>query len=795
MSSASRAVMLAALCLGVLLVGIELFITAVALPRIIVDLSGWTDLRRASWIITAYLVAYIAATPLAGRAADRFGLPALMMASLALFGLGSLFSGAAQSLEQLVVARAIQGVGAGAIVPLATAGASHLYTGHARSRALGFVGAATFLGMAVGPVLGALVLENLQLRDALASVGIWGGALVDLLAPSWRWVFYITAPLSALALIYVWAASPGWDVKPSRSSMDAIGATFFTVALTSGLLAITLVGEQADGGGLPLAPVAAVIALLAGALAARRMLRTPEPFLDLRLFANRVFSGAVLVSLLTGYALATAIIGVATFVDRVRFSGPEEQGMLLGPLALAMAAGAFVSGFATRRVDATLVTMAGLAISIVGLLLLSTVRIDTELAVPMLAVSLFGLGFGLTVTPRTTAAVEAAGRAAFGMASGMVTVARMVGMGLGMAILTAFATTRIDTVSVAIEDQAFRDTILPPELVGAPLGDPMVLDALERWASAQAADVLGQLFIVAAIVLLVTAIPAWLMHGRRGRTAGTDATARAGTSSEPGAASSGRDARPPGTDDQPADSDEKRRASALASEDGRPVAAALLARHVVALVGDGRLLVVSDFDGTLSGLVSDPWGADMVPAARRALRRLAVAPGVQVVLLSGRTVLDLAGRARVGGIHYLGDHGAEWATALARLPARCPSCPARAGHALRRPPWPQRLRREVPRVIEEAWLVVEAKGPALTFHFRAAPDIEAARARLVAVVDAPRPRPRPRPLRWPSLTGAAALRCHGQGHRAAAAPRGASASRGRHAGRRPHRRPCLRGPA
>ncbi|HKZ91688.1 MAG TPA: MFS transporter, partial [Candidatus Limnocylindrales bacterium] len=120
MSSAARAVMLAALCLGVLLVGIELFITAVALPRIIADLSGWTDLRRASWIITVYLIAYIAATPLAGRAADRYGLPQLMIGSLGLFALGSLLCGAAQSLDQMVVARAIQGAGAGAIVPLAT---------------------------------------------------------------------------------------------------------------------------------------------------------------------------------------------------------------------------------------------------------------------------------------------------------------------------------------------------------------------------------------------------------------------------------------------------------------------------------------------------------------------------------------------------------------------------------------------------------------------------------------------------------------------------------------------------
>jgi MFS family permease len=517
MSGTARGVMLAALCLGVLLVGIELFITAVALPRIIVDLSGWTDLRRASWIITAYLIAYIAATPLAGRAADRFGLPALMMGSLVLFGLGSLLAGAAQGLEQLVLARAIQGAGAGAIVPLATAGASHLYTGHARSRALGFVGAATFLGMALGPLLGAVVLQTLELRDPLAALGVWGGPLVDLLVPGWRWVFYLTVPLSALALIYVWAASPGWDVKPGRASMDTLGAALFSVALTCGLLAVTLLGEQTPGG-LPVVPMAAGIALLTGALAVRRMLHTPEPFLDLRLFGDRIFSGAVLVSLLTGYALATAIVGVATFVDRVRFQGPEVQGELLGPLALAMAVGAFVSGFAIRRVDATLVTLVGLATSIAGLLLLSTVRIDTDLLVPLAAVSLFGLGFGLTVTPRTTAAVEAAGRAAFGMASGVVTVARMVGMGLGMAILTAFATTRIDTVSMAIEDQAFRDSILPPELVGAPLGDPLVLDALEHWASGEAAEVLGQLFIVAAGVLLVTAIPAWLM-GRPGRSA------------------------------------------------------------------------------------------------------------------------------------------------------------------------------------------------------------------------------------------------------------------------------------
>jgi hypothetical protein len=240
---------------------------------------------------------------------------------------------------------------------------------------------------------------------------------------------------------------------------------------------------------------------------------------------------------LTGGLVSARLVGVPGASDVLRGSivsyATDVKHDLLdvppGPVvseeaALAMAVGAFGSGLALRRLDGTLVTLSGLATSIGGLLLLSTVRIDTEFVVPLAAVSLFGLGFGLTVTPRTTAAVEVAGRAAFGMASGVVTVARMAGMGLGMAILTAFATTRIDSVSMAIEDQAFRDSILPPELVGAPLGDPLVLDALEHWASGQAAEVLGQLFVVAAVVLLVTAIPAWWMRrpGRRSDALATD---------------------------------------------------------------------------------------------------------------------------------------------------------------------------------------------------------------------------------------------------------------------------------
>jgi trehalose-phosphatase len=150
---------------------------------------------------------------------------------------------------------------------------------------------------------------------------------------------------------------------------------------------------------------------------------------------------------------------------------------------------------------------------------------------------------------------------------------------------------------------------------------------------------------------------------------------------------------------------------------------------------EGRLLLASDFDGTLARFGLDPWAASIIPTAQRALRRLAAAPDVHVALISGRTVLDLVARARIGGISYHGDHGAEWATArrgvrLTGLPVtREPADPVVAAMA-------ERLKAEVPRLVDEAWLVVEDKGPALTFHFRAAPDHEVARERVVAAVDA-----------------------------------------------------------
>ena len=522
MSGRARFLLLLALSGGALLVGVELMITAVALPSIIKDLSQWTELRQASWVVNGYLLAYIATMPLAGRAADRYGLPRLFMLALVAFATGSILSGMAQSLDQLVAARVLQGVGGGAIVPLATAGASLLYHGEGRARALGLVGACTFLGMAIGPFAGATILQLFDVTVAFTGNGSAGGLATELFTPSWRWIFYFGAPLAVIAFLFMWAAAPQWPVRHERGSLDALGAGLFTAAIAGGLLALTTLGETDSGSaGAPGAdtlfgpPLYAAIALVFGVLAVIHFMRARDPFLDLSAFRNRVFSSAVLVSLLTGYSLATAIIGAAVFVDRVRYAGSDEQRLVLGSLALATAVGALASGFLLRIVGIVVLSLVGLGLGAVGLVMLSGLVPESPLSTLLIGVSLFGVGFGLTVTPRSSAAVEALGRTAFGMASAGVTVARMAGMAVGLAVLTGFGSNRIQALSVVLTDQAARDLVLPAALHGRSLDDPLVVDALERWASGQAAGILTGLFLVAAAVMLVAVVPTVAMHARR----------------------------------------------------------------------------------------------------------------------------------------------------------------------------------------------------------------------------------------------------------------------------------------
>jgi hypothetical protein len=340
--------------------------------------------------------------------------------------------------------------------------------------------------------------------------GVGGQAAFALLVPAWRWIFYLGVPTALVAIVWTWAAGSSWRQDTRRGSLDVTGAALVTTALASGLVSLTMLGEQEEGP--PWGLIAAVICVAATVAAIRHLRRTAEPFLDPIVVRDRVTRAAVLVSLLTGYALATAIIASAVWVDRVRYGGPAEQRLVLGALALAMAVGAIGSGYLLRRVAIVALGLIGLGFAIGGMLLLGSASADTAQGVLVVGLAAFGLGFGLTVTPRSAAAVEALGPRLFGLASAAVTVARMAGMAVGLAVLTAFGTGRIEALSVVLTDQVSRDAVLPPQLQGRPLADPLVVDVLESWASTQAASILAGLFLVSALVLMAAIVPTLMLR-------------------------------------------------------------------------------------------------------------------------------------------------------------------------------------------------------------------------------------------------------------------------------------------
>jgi hypothetical protein len=250
--------------------------------------------------------------------------------------------------------------------------------------------------------------------------------------------------------------------------------------------------------------------------------RRAEPFVDPGWFRNPSFASATLVSLLTGYGFATAIIGGAVFVDRVLYGGPDQQRIALGALAAATAAGSLVSGLVLRVVGFRVTTLVGLGASIVAMVGMAAWPPATPIGEVATWLALFGAGFGLTVTPRSAAAVAALGEHAYGIASATVTVARMIGMAIGLATLTAFGSTIIDELWAQIRatPDAYK-AFIPESLRGRAFNDGLVVEALEQWASGEAARILVGVFLVAAAVTAVAVLPTLAL----GRSRPTDAGA------------------------------------------------------------------------------------------------------------------------------------------------------------------------------------------------------------------------------------------------------------------------------
>ena len=498
--------------LGVFLGGAELMVVAIALPSIVADFGGWEDLARASWIVNAYLLAYIVAMPLAGRAADLWGARRLYVVALILFCAGSLGAGLSRlagpdaGLNWLIAARVVQGLGGGALVPLSMALASHLFGGRARAAALGVEGAATFVGMAVGPAYGAWVLLNVRLP--LPGVDL----------EAWQWIFFLNVPAGIVTLLLIYVVAGGIETPRASGRIDLLGGLLISVMLLSGVGALAQAGQRGWADPLILAGFGvAAASLLAFVLLE---LRLRAPLVDPRLFTNRSFSAANAVSLLTGYTLATAIIGGPVFVNRVLNAGADQSALALTALTAAIAGGAIVGGIISGVAGERLTAVLGVGFSAIGLLLAT--GWGTGIGLERLArdLAIFGAGFGLTVSPRATAAVEAAGASAYGVASAMLQITRTVGMSIGLALLTSIGQNRIDELTALIEDPVRRDSLVQqlghPEFVGVdPHTSLALVNLLEEWSRSEAADVLRLVLTIALGVALATLLPALLVGSRR----------------------------------------------------------------------------------------------------------------------------------------------------------------------------------------------------------------------------------------------------------------------------------------
>ena len=420
----SQPVILVILCLGVFSTALDQTVVVAALPSVMVDLEiPLTDLDKASWIVTGYLVSYTVAMPLAGRLSDVYGRVRMFQAALILFSIGSGLVAVAPDFSWVVSSRIIQAIGGGATVPIALAMAVAAVTPHRRGIALGLVAASAEAGSVLGPLYGGAIIE-------------WIG---------WRWIFWLDIPQS-LILIALLAILPN-RANP-EAKMDYVGALALGGALTVLTMALSQRSIFSGESIVPYLMAALGVALIVVLIIVER--RAVQPILASFLYGSRAFLASNIAQFLVGVALIIALVAVPLMAGTVMEKGAWESALHLLRLMAAIPVGAVIGGYILRWTGVRPVCITGLAFMGTGLLFMSgweTEVAELRLTVPL---AMAGLGFGLVIPPISVSALSAAPSHYWGAAASLVTASRMVGMALGLAALSAWGIERFYSLTAHV---------------------------------------------------------------------------------------------------------------------------------------------------------------------------------------------------------------------------------------------------------------------------------------------------------------------------------------------------------
>jgi MFS family permease len=495
---AGRRVAISAGSLAVLLGALDTYVVVTIMRDIMRDVHiPLNQLQRITWIVTMYLLGYIAAMPLLGRASDRFGRKLLLQASLALFMVGSIVTALAGhfgDFHLLIGGRTIQGVASGALLPVTLALGADLWAQRNRAGVLGGIGAAQELGSVLGPLYGIFI--------------VW-------LFHDWRYVFWINVPLTLIAMAMIQFSLPSHDRADEPERIDVVGGLLLALAL--GLAVIGLYNPQPDGKqvlpsyGLPLVIGAVITAVVF--VVWERFSRTR--LIDPVGVHFRPFLAALGASLTAGAALMVTLVDVELFGQGVlQMDQTQAAGLLLWFL-IALPIGAVLGGWIATRVGDRAMVFIGLLIAAYGYWLIHFWRQDVMehrhnifglFSVPVLHADLLvaGLGLGLVIGPLSSAALRVVPAAQHGIASAAVVVARMTGMLIGVAALTAWGFYRFNQI-----------------LAGLTAAIPPNASLLERVAAQGSmylkafALMYGDIFTVTVGICVVGALLGLLLGGRK----------------------------------------------------------------------------------------------------------------------------------------------------------------------------------------------------------------------------------------------------------------------------------------